>query len=36
VHPSYVLRVAPQDRARVYAEFLADLQRVGEALAALR
>src|SRR5205814_3956779 len=26
VHPAYILRVAPEDRPRVYAEFLADLQ----------
>jgi len=36
VHPSYVLRVQPADRARVYAEFLADLRSVAAALAALR
>jgi uracil-DNA glycosylase family protein len=36
VHPSYVLRVAPEDRARVYAEFVADLQRIAGALAAPR
>ena len=32
VHPSYVLRVAPEDRAHVYAEFLADLRRIPDAL----
>jgi len=36
VHPSYVLRVSPEDRAGVYAEFLADLRRVGKALASPR
>ena len=36
VHPSYVLRVAPEDRARVYAEFLADLRTVAAALAPLQ
>jgi DNA polymerase len=36
VHPSYVLRVTPRERARVYAEFVADLRGVGAALAALQ
>jgi uracil-DNA glycosylase len=35
VHPSYILRVAQQDRARVHAEFLADLRGVAAALASL-
>lgn len=34
VHPSYVLRVDPADRARVYAEFLADLRLIAAASAA--
>lgn len=34
VHPSYVLRVAPADRAQVYAEFVADLRQIATALVA--
>ena len=31
VHPAYVLRVSPDDRARVYADFAADLRQVAKA-----
>jgi hypothetical protein len=32
VHPAYVPRVAPADRTRVYAQFVADLRRIPNAL----
>jgi DNA polymerase len=31
VHPAYVLRVSPDDRARVYAEFVVDLRQIAKA-----
>ena len=31
VHPAYVLRVNPKDRARVYADFIADLRQIAKA-----
>ena len=33
VHPAYVLRVGPDNRARVYAEFVADLRQIAKASA---